>query len=1002
MATDVGLEEPLIEFFVGENSKAMQRVLERARMRAETSAGRLSAATVPQEHAGLLVRALNHAMSAYGRSIKNGPSIRQVAPDTGGRPYHFGYSTLSKGTSTRGRQKAAVGAGGSAGAGPGLRSDGKAVSGKAGKGREGANTAEAAHQIYTERDGAVDHNSPALTPSSGAVKQPDVVAAAGLGQEGAGPGPDFSSGHEIGDADRAADAREYVEGVPRDGGVVMAGDEAAAQAYIEDEEKVPKLMGQRYSFGTIGDTIEARLAFWDLVHERESDNGGRTQTRMVVELPHEATPDERHEIVRRFTEELRLKGIPFWAAIHAPTKKNDQRNHHAHIVCTSRPMRMMPHPETGLPTWDFAIAVTRTKAASRNRVTTYPYRQNRDPEMRDRNYVKKSRARLADVVNDVMSESKSGVRYDPRSYRDMGLDVAPMRNVARVLADKLGRRSFVVMDAEWTRKMIHAEMMAAAARRTAAFVELQEAEAELHEAAKASEREVMGRRGKSPFVGKLAKAASDAAFEAVLKVKRDRLAARFVSESTAATLEHIAKATSPAEMLKRAHDPEEAPDAAAITELHEAAQKELAEHRSRSRETTKAYQVKERKLTQAWQQLFHRPLPPTASQPTAASQPSVQAQAAATAQAAAPPDQGQPPVAAHASTSSQQGERGHRARTGYIPPSGGRYAAVRAGMQAMVDALLNLGLSGAEFAEASKAMVADLGTANRKLRADQAARASAAATSMQTATGSSGSAQKSAVYQTSVPTPLPAPPQAAPVQETPAVRPAALPVRQRAETTADVRLQHAPAGQPQQPRPFMDDTAFSRGDARMPPRPATSSHLSVAKPAVPSAPAGTPIGTSTGLAAHAPTSASTVRATRPVQPANPRAASSMETPLESKSHPQAPGAARPTTQAVAGGALPEPTIPARSAPRPDDRRTTASSLPTRADSRRDTVPALKNEAAAPPAIGVPTPPPGSVEPVPPALHFPTEEELDKRRKEQAARRRRQAILAARRRGGPGL
>ena len=957
MATDVGPDEPLIEFFVGENSKAMQRVLERARMRAERSAGRLSAATVPQKRSGLLVRAMNHAMSAYGRSIKNGPSIRQVAPDTGGRPYHFGYSTLSKGTSTRGRQNASVGAGGSDGAGPGLRSNGKAVSGKAGKGREGANTAEAAHQIYTERDGAVDHNSPALTRADQTVKPPDVVAAAGLGQEGAEPGTDVNTGHGIGDADQAADAREFVEGVPRDGGVVMAGDEAAAQAYIEDDEKVPKLIGQRSSFGTIGDTMEARLAFWDLVHERESDNGGRTQTRMVVELPHEATPDERHEIVRRFTEELRLKGIPFWAAIHAPTKKNDQRNHHAHIVCTSRPMRMMPHPETGVPTWDFAIAVTRTKAASRNRVTTYPYRQNRDPEMRDRNYVKKSRTRLADVVNSVMSESKSGVRYDPRSYRDMGLDVAPMRNVARVLADKLGRRSFVVMDAEWTRKMIHAEMMAAAARRTAAFVDLQEAESELHEAAKKSEREAMARRGKAPFVGKLAQAAADVAFQAILKVKRDKLAAQFVSESTEATLEHIAKATSPDEVMKRVYDPVLVPDADAVAELHAASQEELQDHRELRRQSIRSWHIKEKRLTQAWQQLVRGPGEPQLSM--------------------AP----------------------------FGLPTGGLYGAIRARMAAMVKSLTDLDLSGAEFAEASRTFVADLGAANRKLRADQAARdaVAATATSAEAATRSSAPAETPAVSQASAPPPSPTPPPAPLVQEITATRPAPPPVRKRAETTADVRRQHAAPGQPQPQRPFMDAAAFSRGNAPMPPRPAASSQPSVATPAVPSAAGPTPSGTEAGPAAHPPTPAPAVRTSLPVQPVAPTAAPCGGNLLESKPHPQASGA-RPTRRAAAVETPSEHTIPARPVPRLDDerRKKTAPSSPTRADPRGNIAPTLKNEAATPPDLAVPTQPAGPAEPVLQVRPIPTEEELDQRRKEEAARRRRQAILAARRRGGPEM
>jgi hypothetical protein len=73
---------------------------------------------------------------------------------------------------------------------------------------------------------------------------------------------------------------------------------------------VPKLRGSTASFGTIGDTFEERLWFWKLVNEHESDKGGRTQSRLVLELPREASPLERHEIVRRYTDGMfRTKGL---------------------------------------------------------------------------------------------------------------------------------------------------------------------------------------------------------------------------------------------------------------------------------------------------------------------------------------------------------------------------------------------------------------------------------------------------------------------------------------------------------------------------------------------------------------------------------------------------------------------------------------------------------------------------------------------------------------------
>ena len=631
MADDSDLDESLIEFFKGGNIKAMERVLARAYKKAEAAQRKKAGAGEVSRKASLLTKALNTAMSSYGRSTKNAPSIRQKAPDTGGRPYHFAYSTMAK-NGGRGRSKgpsgpAAGGAPGAAGSGgvggpgtgPGRGGGAAGAKGKATKGgakSKRANTAEAAHQIYTERDGAVDHEAPALD----ATREAEVAEA--LAQDRAagpvrsrGDGPDAGvdapevDEPEIGGSprDRQERSRAFVEGFGRDAGLERAGSEAAAQAYIENPDKIPALQGKQSSFGTIGDTLEERLAFWDLVHEKESDKGGRTQTRMVLELPHEATAAQRHEIVRLFTDDLRKKGIPFWASIHAPTRNNDQRNFHAHIVCTDRPMRQMPHPETGEMAWDFSIAVVTTKRVSGNKVTSHPYRQNRDPEMRDRGYVKKARARLSDVVNQVMAKSGTEVRYDPRSYKDMGLDVEPMKNVTRILADKLDKKSFVVMDADWTRRMVDAEMTAAGARRSAAFVKLQESELELARLARQAEKDKAANlklpkeRRLSPL-RQMTKAASQTALQGMARMRRNRLAVTFLDESIGAALGHVVAATSPEAVGKRAHGTGTAPNREDLAALHAAALEELAEHGGGSRLRAQSMQQREKQAEKEWRE----------------------------------------------------------------------------------------------------------------------------------------------------------------------------------------------------------------------------------------------------------------------------------------------------------------------------------------------------------------------------------------------------------------
>ena len=58
---------------------------------------------------------------------------------------------------------------------------------------------------------------------------------------------------------------------------------------------------------------------------------------VVVALPHEVSDKERLELVRGFAQVAFVdRGMIADIAIHAPGKEGDQRNHHAHIMLTTR------------------------------------------------------------------------------------------------------------------------------------------------------------------------------------------------------------------------------------------------------------------------------------------------------------------------------------------------------------------------------------------------------------------------------------------------------------------------------------------------------------------------------------------------------------------------------------------------------------------------------------------------------------------------------------------
>ena len=85
------------------------------------------------------------------------------------------------------------------------------------------------------------------------------------------------------------------------------------------------------------DWARDRAALWNAAEARETRSNSVTAREWELALPSEISADERARIARAFAAELVERyGVVADVAIHAPHREGDQRNHHAHVLTTTR------------------------------------------------------------------------------------------------------------------------------------------------------------------------------------------------------------------------------------------------------------------------------------------------------------------------------------------------------------------------------------------------------------------------------------------------------------------------------------------------------------------------------------------------------------------------------------------------------------------------------------------------------------------------------------------
>lgn len=85
------------------------------------------------------------------------------------------------------------------------------------------------------------------------------------------------------------------------------------------------------------DWVHNRGELWNRVEEAETRKNSQVAREIRLALPAELDPGERAALVRRFVQTQFVdRGMVADIALHAPGLEGDERNHHAHILLTTR------------------------------------------------------------------------------------------------------------------------------------------------------------------------------------------------------------------------------------------------------------------------------------------------------------------------------------------------------------------------------------------------------------------------------------------------------------------------------------------------------------------------------------------------------------------------------------------------------------------------------------------------------------------------------------------
>jgi Ti-type conjugative transfer relaxase TraA len=175
----------------------------------------------------------------------------------------------------------------------------------------------------------------------------------------------------------------------------------------------------------VAEWAKSRSALWNAAEAAEKRKDARVAREIEVALPHELSREQRLSLTQEFAQHLADRyGVAVDFAIHSPHGKTDERNHHAHILMTTRQVGPLGLGEKS----DLELENKRLQALS----LPTSHQQVRDIRVawEERANVHLARAGLEN-------------RIDHRSHQARGLEIAPTQHVG-VHATQMARRGLSV------------------------------------------------------------------------------------------------------------------------------------------------------------------------------------------------------------------------------------------------------------------------------------------------------------------------------------------------------------------------------------------------------------------------------------------------------------------------------------------------------------------------------------------------------------------------------
>ena len=151
-----------------------------------------------------------------------------------------------------------------------------------------------------------------------------------------------------------------------------------------------------------------RNDLWNMAEGAEKRKDARTAREWVIALPDELDATQRKDLAKEFAQSLVDKyGVVADLAIHEPSRGGDDRNHHAHIMLTTRKAVLDGDKVALTDKADIELSNAKREKLGLSKT---------------QDEIKDVREMWADLANKALERAGQGQTIDHRSYAEQGMD----------------------------------------------------------------------------------------------------------------------------------------------------------------------------------------------------------------------------------------------------------------------------------------------------------------------------------------------------------------------------------------------------------------------------------------------------------------------------------------------------------------------------------------------------------------------------------------------------